>query len=886
MKWVGVRKRLRFLREAAVALLLSLTAIAAAAEPAPQLPAKFLEQLSAAQTPAQQDEVLHANPLPIPADQLRHALLQQAYQLMIAGDYRRAQSFNDLVFRLARAAGQGEQAAAAEVQNSYLFREEGDLAAALDSVEKALSFYEANPATNKHGLISAYQTQGLCYIAQSDFARALGCYHHALALAEERKSRDGIVSALNNIGEVYRTQGEPARALDFYAQARAALGDDNAWNMAFIFNNIGMCYDALADFPRAIENIQRARAVAEKVGARPRVETSLAVLGDLELKRGELKAADDFYQQSLRLGEQLHDLAGQARATLGAAQVALARGDMAKALAQSQTAVTLARKTGEIDQLAPALDSLGKSFEALGRGKEAQRAFEEAIAEVEKLRTRVAGGDIEREALFAQQIAPYRHLITLLVRQKQPAQALLAAEKASARVLLDATDAGRTVWESVLTPNEHRRQQELDLGLTEANRDLAHLQAAAKPDDAAIARAQEKLRQAQSAQEDFGALIESTHPQLHRLAPPAALRSLAELEPILPDKESVILRFAVGEEDSFLFVLSRPNESQAPALQVYSLGVGAQPLARLTNDYREMIARRGLTWHEPARQLYDLLLRPAAAQIDSAHALIIVPDGPLWDLPFQSLEKEPNHPLLLDHSLRYAPSLTLLARLEKAATTKPEHALLAFVNPALDSLGREKGSPTGREWQPLPEMEKQADALAKLYPPPAGEIFSGDAAREKTFKEKVGDAAVLHFATHGVLDDRAPLYSYLLLAQTDLSPNEDGRLEMRELLQLKLHARLAILCGCETARGQITAGEGEVGLSWGFLVAGCPATVVSQWQVESASSTQLMIALHRQLRAGCTQAEALRRASLEVRADPCYQHPFYWAPFVLIGADK
>jgi CHAT domain-containing protein len=183
-------------------------------------------------------------------------------------------------------------------------------------------------------------------------------------------------------------------------------------------------------------------------------------------------------------------------------------------------------------------------------------------------------------------------------------------------------------------------------------------------------------------------------------------------------------------------------------------------------------------------------------------------------------------------------------------------------------------------------MEKQASELEKIYPPPAGEIFVGAAAREKTFKEKAASAAILHFATHGVLDDRAPLYSYLLLSQTDVAPGEDGRLEARELLQMKLHARLAILCGCETARGQVTAGEGVVGLSWGFLVAGCPATIVSQWKVESASSTDLMIELHRQLHAGAENAEALRQASLKLRKDPRYRHPFYWAPFVLIGAAR
>jgi len=186
-------------------------------------------------------------------------------------------------------------------------------------------------------------------------------------------------------------------------------------------------------------------------------------------------------------------------------------------------------------------------------------------------------------------------------------------------------------------------------------------------------------------------------------------------------------------------------------------------------------------------------------------------------------------------------------------------------------------------WQSLPQAEKQVPALEEIYPASDSDIFVGPAARESVFKQKAPEAAIVHFATHGVLDDRAPLYSYLLLSQVGLLPGEDGRLETRELMRLKLNARLAILCGCETARGQITAGEGMVGLSWGFMVAGCPATIVSQWKVDSASSTPLMVELHRRLHAGVENAEALRQASLKLREDPRYHHPFYWAPFVLIG---
>ncbi|MGH8094662.1 MAG: tetratricopeptide repeat protein [Chthoniobacterales bacterium] len=145
-----------------------------------------MQHLEEARNSAAQDETIKNASPSLSRKELCQQLLKSAYQLTISGSYRNAQSLNDLVLRLAQASGDADAAAAAQVQNAYLFREEGDLAAALQAVGKALDHYESHPGT-KHGLISAYQTQGLCYIAQSDFARALECYHHALNLSQEIK---------------------------------------------------------------------------------------------------------------------------------------------------------------------------------------------------------------------------------------------------------------------------------------------------------------------------------------------------------------------------------------------------------------------------------------------------------------------------------------------------------------------------------------------------------------------------------------------------------------------------------------------------------------------------------------------------------------------------
>jgi CHAT domain-containing protein len=137
------------------------------------------------------------------------------------------------------------------------------------------------------------------------------------------------------------------------------------------------------------------------------------------------------------------------------------------------------------------------------------------------------------------------------------------------------------------------------------------------------------------------------------------------------------------------------------------------------------------------------------------------------------------------------------------------------------------------------------------------------------------------------------MYSYIVLSQSRVNENEDGLLEAREIMDLDLKCDLVVLAACNTARGRISRGEGVIGIAWSFFIAGCPAIVVSQWAVESSSTAALMIEFHKTLKAAIDgqkpdvgKAEALRIAALKLLRTPRYRHPFYWAPFVIIGDDR
>ena len=154
----------------------------------------------------------------------------------------------------------------------------------------------------------------------------------------------------------------------------------------------------------------------------------------------------------------------------------------------------------------------------------------------------------------------------------------------------------------------------------------------------------------------------------------------------------------------------------------------------------------------------------------------------------------------------------------------------------------------------------------------------------------MGNFRTLHFATHGILDSNSPMYSHIVLS-TDEKSSDDGLLEAWEIMGMDLTADLAVLSACETARGRTGVGEGVIGMSWAFFVAGCPTTVVSQWKVDSASTSELMIEFHRNLvsktpgpQPPWKKADALRKAMLTLMRNSKYKDPYYWAGFVVIGA--
>jgi CHAT domain-containing protein len=282
-----------------------------------------------------------------------------------------------------------------------------------------------------------------------------------------------------------------------------------------------------------------------------------------------------------------------------------------------------------------------------------------------------------------------------------------------------------------------------------------------------------------------------------------------------------------------------------------------------------LIAARDLTAKAAARDLYRLLLAPARVEVRAARHLVIVPDGFLWHVPFHALVDEQGRALIESAIVSYTPSLASLA-------TRAARPRAAAGAPRLLAMGV-----AGEGRRAIPEAEQQVRAIAAIYGAGQSTALVGREATEARFRREAPEHSVVHLAAHGVLDERAPLYSHLVVAP---EAGDDGLLEAWEMQTIRLDADLVVLAACETARGRIAPGEGVVGPMWALLAAGTRALVVSQWRVEARSTAALMTALHRGLAARQPPAEALRDASLAVMRTPGQEHPYYWAGFMLVGS--
>jgi len=732
-----------------------------------------------------------------------------------------------------------------------------DLDGALDDARQALAI--AREIKDPVRIARVLNGMGNLYENLGEYQQALSAFQEGLVLAQQQDEKLGEAFLLHNIGAVYHAQGDYALAAEYTLRGmkiKESLGKRDEVVSSLI--NLGDDYDLAGRQAQARVSLEQALKLARETGQKTRTAQALEILGRLEFEHGHYQSALAQLQESRAIFAKTGEQLDEADVLTVVAQVRYARREYAEAAAAAGRARDVAREVSGTAEVMEGSLLLGRAYRAMGRNAEARPFLVEAVAAVEDLRDRVAGGESERELYLAGRTNAYQELLTLEMEQGRAESALRLAEQAKGRVLLDLLRGGRPAFDRVMSAAERAEE-------TRLRGRLAALRA--RRERAGPGELDKSVDQARLDLSAFRTALYTAHPELRLARGDLQPIGLDRTRQLLPNRTTALLEYVVTPARAYLFTIAAG--ASGPVLRAHTIPVSAKTLKVEAARFREQIATRDPGFVETARKLDGWLLEPARRELAGKTALIVVPDGDLWHLPFQALQSTAGRFLVEDAAIAYAPSLSVLdalLRARRGAAGKPR-TLLVLGDPA----------------QNTPDAGREANAVAALYGATNSSLWRGPAATRAVFLSRAGAFDVLHLAAHGIFDDRNPMGSHIILAAPAARPPEDGWLEAGDVRDLDLKAALVVLSGCETARGRFENGEGSIGLSWAFLAAGARAAVASQWRVESASTSKLMVAFHSELLRGAGKAEALRRAALRLLSTERFHHPFYWAGFVLLG---
>ncbi|HYM62146.1 MAG TPA: CHAT domain-containing protein [Thermoanaerobaculia bacterium] len=800
-----------------------------------------------------------------------------------------------------------------------------DAAKALLTAEEAVTLAErtGNPDVLASGLLNqarAFQWR------DGNSMKALPLFERVVADRDHIEDQGLVARAAVQVAVAHEEHGDYRACFPYLEMAR-----DIATRLNIVINlyeveaTFGDIYAFENDFEVAAVHLRRAREYAEKVHFEAAYLSATQMLARCNLRLGrtsdfraaeddvirratgalkpiaseayidiavdrlqqkDLAAADAAAQEAVRNSEGTQEVDILSRALETMARVRLAQQRYDDAIQTAERAIGLRARQQNVARFTPWLIA-AKAHLALGDRAATYAALRSAVDYGEQERAQLAGGERQFELFFEPAAAAYVMLVDLLVEDHQYDEAFLVAEKAKARTLLDILSQERSNAALDIPPADLAEDRRLERALAAANR-----AAASGPAGSAIA-----VEKARVDLESHRAVLDAHYPRLQSARGAGDLRSISSLAPLLLNGRRALVEYVVSSDRLHLFIVQQGvrHGTRGPQITVRTVMIEREALTRLVNRFASELASRNAAYKADARELFHILLEPALEAAGSATIVSIVPDDALWRVPFETLVDRSGSFAIETRTYHYAPSTAVLlgegAHRSANSVDARAHLFLGFGNPRLATPQSARLEPAerGTALAPIPEAEREVKAIAALFGPSGSTVYVGAEALESRAKAEAPEYAIVHFATHGVIDNANPMYSRLLLARRS-NDAEDGALEAREMMKLPLRADLVVLSACDTARGDVHAGEGLIGLTWTVFAAGCPSVIASEWRVGSATTEALMESFYRkwlkQRAAGrpFAKAAALRDARLAVLHDPRYRHPYYWSPFVLIGA--
>ena len=706
----------------------------------------------------------------------------------------------------------------------------------------------------------------------------LGRYNEALALLDQAqaayvadgRTRDAMEAELF-MSDCLLQLRRFAEALDRCRQARARFAELGArFEVAQAYVNEAIAHTGLRHDADALAALEQARSLFEAEGnAVWQAITGLEVSAVLT-RQGQSQAAVDqaracadvFHAHGLPVRE--------AQAQLALAQAAHALGNDDAARASCEAALAAGREKDIPWLVYPAHALLGAMARQRGDADLAAGEYERAIEALERLRGRLM---VEYRAGYLEDKQDvYEQAVDLQLERGQPQRAFEIVERAKSRALHDLIAQRLDV--SLQPRNAGDEPLVAELARLRAERDQLARRLEAQRQESWGENRLAAEADWQQAQERILAMERQITQQWHRLlvrnagyARDAALlgapldapwqAQAGSIQSHLAD-DTLLIEFFTIREQVLVFLVRRDGirvrrlPADARRIQQTVRGLWLN-VSTVPNSTAAQIDRLADQARKLLRQLYELLLAPVAEDIAGRRHLILVPHGGLHYLPFQALCDDRGY-LLERHEVSYLPSASLLPHVQRNAGN-PGGIAAAFGV----SLG---GA--------LPQAVEEARAVAGLL---HGRAYVEDQATVAQLRESAQDAQVIHVAAHGDFRADNPLFSELSLA--------GGGLTTLDAFGLRTRASLVTLSACQTGRSVVGGGDELLGLMRAFLSAGAASLVLGLWRVADRAALELMTAFYSGLTGGLTKADALRRAQLALAL--AYPHPFFWAPFFLVG---
>ena len=764
--------------------------------------------------------------------------------------------------------------------------------------------------------------------AEADLGRtdkAVEIHKKAYDLADKTKSKNRQLSAILYLGYDHLLGGEPEAGLFRLLEGERIInqGGVDAKQKGNFFIAIGRCYKTLGEQAQAQKYYEEAMQLFDAIGDRQSKAlalTSLAVLAldnknwdDFELynkaakdiytfidSKGDLARMDynygqymlmknrvpeaiQSYQKALESFKQTDDRVSEGKVlrSLGLCEYFANRPQ--QALQYYEQSMKVATDSQSTEALWEAHLGIGKCYKRLGLNDLAITHLNQAVEQVEKERGKITHDSFKTNNLN-DRANSYEELADLYIRMNKPYESLAVAEKGRARAFLDMLSGKRRGVTTLSTP-------------LASNTPGATPQGEAAPQIASAPAIKRDIKENLIAMAEPGTRGISVLPKTTQVQSSfavstvnAAAPDIEEIKTLVKNSKNTVVEYFVMNDRIAVWVVD-------PDSTVHLLP--SIPIGKKQLEERVALAYQAITSHAKAqsevagqaqrrqqalRELYDQLMKPVEQYLPkNEHDVVtIVPHGAMFMIPFAALMSEDNKYFVEKHTLAYLPAIGVMRatqKLEEKYENEPDK-LLAFGNPItkkIEFLGT------------LPYSEKEVQNVAALFGADKSVVKIGQNADKKTFLELAPTFPEVHLATHGLVDEENPMQSSLVLAPTN---SDDGLLTVKDIIAMnQLKAKLVVLSACQTGRGRIT-GDGVVGLSRAFIIAGTPSVLVSQWNVDDLVTEYQMKAFYKSYLAKAGKSKSLRDAQLAtikllegdtLKAGAPRANPRYWAAFQMIG---